>query len=843
MLKNLSLAWALAAAIAAPESAAVGQLNDPAAAERIAPSAGKGLRAGNDDILVIGIRLRGEAIGGVAPVRRIDAGEIASYGAGTVSDLVEALEPETRGNSGAASPPQIVLLNGSRIANFSDIGGLPAEAIQRIDILPEEVALAYGYPAGARVLNLVTRERFRALTLDSSAGAATRGGRYSLSTDWNLARIRGESRIIVDLSLARDGALDESERDIPLAPAGPLFAAGGNAAAPVFGAEIDPALSALAGTIVTVAPVPGTTQTLAQFAVGAQSPAQTDLRPFRTLLPETTRFVLGASISRPLFSRIAATISGRVTSTRSESGFGRAPVELFVPDANPFSPFASDVLLLGLAPAPLRRDSRTDTARLSALFSGDFGLWRWTATATGEHAYATTRDSGRVDTAALQARVLAADPAANPFAAIAGPFDPAARLSSSRSRRGAIDLSAAGPLARLPAGDLFLSLSASAEHLGLVSRGFEAPGPARLARTQTWAAASLDAPLSRGNASLGGLAANFNVTVRNIPRFGWLRTWGAGLRWAPDPIVSFNLSYIDDDGFPTLQEIGEPVVPIPSFLIFDPIRGETVSVTRLEGGNPLLHPNNRRERKIEAILRPPGAAGITLSVNYSEVDLDNPIATFPIVSPDLEAAFPGRFQRDGSGRLILVDARAISVASSHFRGLRSGLQYVTQPAPGDRNPTRFAASLFHTWRFRNDIRTVAGGPVLDLLDGAAVGPRGGVPRHLIEGNARLTRGALGAFVSGSWQADSLVRGGSGDLIYADRPRLNAWLFLNLGQLGSASSLPAWLRAGRLTLSVENALDARLQVRDAAGQTPFAFHPAYLDPQGRTLRIGFRTFIK
>ena len=812
MLTNLSLAWALAAAIAAPESGAADQPNDPAAAERIAPSAGEGLRAGNNDILVIGIRLRGEVIGSVDPVRRIDAGEIASYGVGSVRDLVEALEPETRGNSGGASPPQIILLNGSRIANFSEIGGLPAEAIERIDVLPEEVALAYGYLAGARVLNLVTRERFRAMTLDSSAGATTRGGLYSLSTDWNLARIRGESRINVDLSLARDSALDESERDIPLNTVGPLFAAVGNPSAPV-------------------------------FAAGAQSPAQTDLRPFRTLLPETTRFVLGAAISRPLFSRIAATLSGRVTSTRSESGFGRAPVELFVPEANPFSPFASDVLLLGLAPAPLRRDSRTDTARLSALFSGDYGVWRWTATATGEHANATTRDSGNVDTAALQARVLAADPAANPFAAIAGPFDPAVRLSSSRSRRGTIDLSAAGPLTRLPAGDLLLSLSASAEHVGLVTRGFKAPGPARLARTQTWAAASLDAPLSRADASLGGLAANFNVTVRNIPRFGWLRTWGVGLRWAPDPIVSFSLSYIDDDGFPTLQEIGEPVVPIPSFLIFDPLRGETVSVTRLEGGNPLLRPNNRRERKIEAILHPPGAAGITLSVNYSEVDLDNPIATFPIVSSDLEAAFPGRFQRDGSGHLILVDARAISVASSHFRGLRSGLQYVTQPAPGDRNPTRFAASVFHTWRFRNDIRTVAGGPILDLLDGAAVGPRGGVPRHLIEGNARITRGALGAFVSGSWQADSLVRGVSGDLIYADRPRLNASLFLNLGQLGSASSLPAWLRAGRLTLSVENALDARLQVRDAAGQTPFAFHPAYLDPQGRTLRIGFRTFIQ
>ncbi|MGJ3629017.1 hypothetical protein AB5I41_23055 [Sphingomonas sp. MMS24-JH45] len=47
--------------------------------------------------------------------------------------------PQTRSGRGAGGPP-VVLVNGRRVSGFQEIRDLPTEAIQRVDILPEEVA-------------------------------------------------------------------------------------------------------------------------------------------------------------------------------------------------------------------------------------------------------------------------------------------------------------------------------------------------------------------------------------------------------------------------------------------------------------------------------------------------------------------------------------------------------------------------------------------------------------------------------------------------------------------------------------------------------------------------------
>ena len=37
----------------------------------------------------------------------------------------------------------------------------------------------------------------------------------------------------------------------------------------------------------------------------------------------------------------------------------------------------------------------------------------------------------------------------------------------------------------------------------------------------------------------------------------------------------------------------------------------------------------------------------------------------------------------------------------------------------------------------------------------------------------------------------------------------------------------------------NLFDSRIQVRDAAGNTPLIYQSAYLDPAGRTIKLSFR----
>ncbi len=44
---------------------------------------------------------------------------------------------------------------------------------------------------------------------------------------------------------------------------------------------------------------------------------------------------------------------------------------------------------------------------------------------------------------------------------------------------------------------------------------------------------------------------------------------------------------------------------------------------------------------------------------------------------------------------------------------------------------------------------------------------------------------------------------------------------------------------RVTLSLNNLFDQREDVRDATGAVPLIYQPAYLDPTGRSIRLGVR----
>jgi hypothetical protein len=69
------------------------------------------------------------------------------------------------------------------------------------------------------------------------------------------------------------------------------------------------------------------------------------------------------------------------------------------------------------------------------------------------------------------------------------------------------------------------------------------------------------------------------------PTFGTLRTLGAGFTWEPIPQVDVIASFTDEDGAPGVQQLGDPNIVTPNVRVFDFTRGETVDVTRIEGGN------------------------------------------------------------------------------------------------------------------------------------------------------------------------------------------------------------------------------------------------------------------
>ena len=112
--------------------------------------------------------------------------EIASYGASNLADLVGQLAVRTRSGGGRGGGQPVTLLGGRRISGFGEIRNLPAEAISRIEIFPPEVALSYGYGADQRVINVVLKDNFSAITTELEAGGATDGGRSLFDTQASL---------------------------------------------------------------------------------------------------------------------------------------------------------------------------------------------------------------------------------------------------------------------------------------------------------------------------------------------------------------------------------------------------------------------------------------------------------------------------------------------------------------------------------------------------------------------------------------------------------------------------------------------------------------------------------
>ena len=128
-----------------------------------------------DAIVVTGIR-RGSVVGDIPPENVLGSRDVRATGATDINELLEALSPQIGSARGRGGERPILLLNGQRVSSFREMRDIPTEAIERVEILPEEVALKYGYRADQRVVNIVLRERFRSTVARLEGTTSTEGG-------------------------------------------------------------------------------------------------------------------------------------------------------------------------------------------------------------------------------------------------------------------------------------------------------------------------------------------------------------------------------------------------------------------------------------------------------------------------------------------------------------------------------------------------------------------------------------------------------------------------------------------------------------------------------------------
>ncbi len=777
-----------------------------------------------DDIVVVAAgKPRGSVISNIEPELVLNPADIRAYGASSLGDLITELSAQTSSGRGRGGEAPVVLLNGKRISGFSEIRNIPPEAIVRVEVLPEETSLSYGYRADQRVINIVLRERFRAVTAEGEVGGPVKGGQSDTELKTSLLRLDGDNRLLVDLSVEHSSSLLESQRGILQSATAEPYAIDGNIVGLPTGAEIDPALSALAGRPVTVAGVPASAAnaapTLGSFVPTANSPNVTDIGRYRTLEPRKTEIAGGVSIARPLSQKVQMTLSGRATVASQESLQGLATADLLLPNGNPWSPFGTDTRLVSYAAAPgaLARTSDSWNGRLAAAFNGELVGWRWSLTASHDHDENVVKTDTGLDLSGVQQQLIAGDPAFNPFAvnAINGPMQQS--RSTSNSDRSLVEAVANGRILDLPAGGVSTSFKLGLDRRALASStrraGLEVDTD--LSRTQGNVQASVDIPIaSRRNEvlqPLGDLSLNGNISADHFSDFGDLLPWGGGATWRPVEGVQVIGSYTSEEGAPSIQQLGNPLISTPNVRVFDYATGQTVEVTQLDGGNPDLGADHRQTWKIGGRVTPIKGTDFSLQADYVRTSISDPISSMPAATAEIQAAFPDRFLRGPDGQLLLVDNRPVNFERSERSELRWGINFSEKLEASKSEREAMARRRAEFEKMRKEAEA-SGKPIPNVPawmqqrpGGASGGPSGGPPSGGAPGGMRgpggggMGEGRLQLSLFHTWRFTDTI------LIRDGVPELD---LLNGSATGNTGGAPRHLVEARAAIN-KNGLGGRV----------------------------------
>ena len=754
----------------------------------------------SDTIVVVGAKPRGSVIGDIPPENVLTPADVRATGATDVTELLDALAPQIGSARGRGGERPIMLLNGQRISSFRELRDLPTEAISRVEILPEEVALKYGYRADQRVVNIVLRERFRSTVARVEGSASTEGGYGAGEAELTRLMIGKDNRTSLNLDIEANSGLTEAERDILLED--------------------------------------------------SSEDSEPDPRDARTLLGSGRQITATVTHNRQI-GTVGATVNAEVERNQGRSlvGLGESLLE------------------------PLARDTTRESAHAGMALNGNVGDWRWSVTGNADAARNVTETD--LDVASRDRAV-------------------------SSTLSGDIDAVANGNLFRLPAGDAgaTVRVGASTIHLDNDRRRDGSEFSTTLGRTRGTAALNLDLPISRRNrdfAALGSLTLNGNAGVEQLSDFGTMTTLGAGLNWSPLDRLNLLASWTREEGAPTVQQLGDPVLDTPEARIFDFTTGETVLVTAITGGNRELEADRRDVLKLGGNWKPFEETDLRLRVDYVRSRLTDPISSFPGPTAALEAAFPERFVRNSAGELVSVDLRPVNFDSARRDTFRLGFDFskslksappspavieafrATRAAAGQGAPTeggpppgggpppddalivrdgppsgggrffgggreggRLTFSLTDTITLVDEVTIRPGVPKLDYLDGDAVGQSGGRPRHEVEAQAGYFNNGLGARLAANWRSGSRVNTATGDeLRFSPLATFDLRLFANLGQRLDLVARHPWLRGTSLRLEVSNLFDSKPGVRNSLGDIPFGYQADLLDPLGRTVSVTFR----
>ncbi|WP_033376274.1 hypothetical protein, partial [Porphyrobacter sp. AAP82] len=569
------------------------------------------------EIIVSAGRVRGQLFVDQAPLLQLDETAIAAEGVTSITELIAQISARTgsaRGRGGGGQP--VILVNGIRIGSFREFANYPPEALAKVEVFPEEVAQRFGFPPDRRVINLILKDNYSNRQADFEFEAPSRGGYTRNEERLGILKIADGGRINASVQIEDTTLLTEAERDVP--------------------------------------------QT-----AGSQSPVagDPDQAAFRSLLADTFGLEANVSWAKALIDS-GTSLSANANYSRSESRSldGLNTVTLT-------SPTGTAALRTFGADTPLARRTSSDTFSAAGSINQPVGAFRLTTTFDGSFSETETEIDRRLRSDQLE--VFRAAARAGTLA-ITGPlptdaangFDIAQRRTITTESQATLE----GPLAGLPAGEVLATFDLGLDWRRIESSDTRSASGAELTRRRLSTGTNLVVPLTSTREefldALGDFTLNLQAGVEDLSDFGMLGDWNAGVTWKPVDGLDLSATYIWREVAPSLSALGDPQVTNFNVPVFDFVRGETVLAEVVTGGNPALPPETQRDWKFSANWELPFWEGSRLTVDYVLNRSDDVVSSFPQITAETEAAFPGRVTRDANGRVVRVDRRSVSFAET-----------------------------------------------------------------------------------------------------------------------------------------------------------------------------------
>lgn len=661
------------------------------------------------------------------------------------------------------------LANGRRFASedsISDIGSIPPEAIESVEVLKSGASAVFGSAAVGGVVNFKLRNHFDGLELVASGGN---------TTDHDASYHRGailfgkqmeNFRFVGSMSHSERNGIDRFDRELTASSDFRRFG-GFDRRIGVWGQ---------AG-IITLASAP--TQRLI-LDLDRFQPGQTGTTPadYEAFDPGRYAFSAGSVDAVPPQERtsghwvveydlldndrLVLFSNGFFDNNEVVNRGAQVVVQsLTVPAANPYNPFGQDATVTyvfgldELAPVTTHHDSDSSSVVVGARgtlgrFDYEFGL--------GRARYKQVADAGTTDivrSLAIAAVNRTDADALNLFGYRANTPEQLAALSLQHASRTSnrldtIDLKVSGPLFSLPAGQVMFaagaerresSYGASADDVWKANSFYNSGirGPDTYYEREVNAVfGEVRVPLYMNrddNAWLHSIELGTAARYEDYSDFGDTDVKQANLRFSfLEEQVVLRASYAEGFRAPYVSQLAAPQSTGIATGFFDPVRGGFFPITVMSGGNTRLQPETADTYNYGVILSPSAVRGLTLRLDYWQVDLSN-----RIITPSTQALLDGRSSvgsivRDPVTGNVTIDARLDNGGTLETSGVDLGASYVL---PLDRlGRLTFDANATYT---------------LDYIDGS-VGTADIVGRFNSTLLAALPE--LRAVVSGAWSLNS-----------------------------------------------------------------------------------------